>query len=85
MIKFKDFIPEASTNLLRTKTKDFESAVADMNAWLDQNRSVKIITIETLLFADIHNLDEQNQTTKGKFRDEGTMYSYQFVRLWYQD
>jgi hypothetical protein len=86
-LQMKDFEAdtESKKNLLGRRDvyyKGLDTAVASMNAWLEDN-PVEVITVETVTLPNIHS-DEEEGTVDTELSATGYALWYQFVRLWYR-
>jgi hypothetical protein len=83
-IEYRDFLPEEThrSGLFGgVEYSGFDSCVASMNRWIEDN-AVNIIRIETVTLPNIHNVAEEGSTDTELHATSHTMW-YQFVRLWY--
>ena len=83
-IEYRDFLPQETPRggiFGGVDFLDFDSCVAAMNVWLEQN-PVKVIHVETVNLPNIHNINEAGSHDTELHASSHTVW-YQFVRLWY--
>lgn len=88
MITFKDFVPEVvkGPNIWGIREMEaLEETKKKMNYWIDSERNIKIISIETVVLPNIHHPKEEGSTDPElKIRNEEAGRWYQFFRIWYK-
>lgn len=83
-VKYRDFLPAEiprSGIFGGVDYSDFNSCVAAMNVWLEEN-SVDVRNFESVTLPNIHNVAEDGTTDTELHATSHTVW-YQFVRLWY--
>ena len=83
-LKYKDFLPEQTERdsfFGGVDFSGFDSCVAEMNRWLEDN-PVDIVRVETVMLPNIFNPTEEG-TSDTELHSSGHTVWYQFVRLWY--
>ncbi len=83
-IEVQDFVPEkAKGGLFKAgKIQQFEEVVDEMNAWLAENDSIKVISVETVVLPNIHE-EEGSRDTELYTAGESHSQWYQLIRVWY--
>ncbi len=86
-ITFIDFVPKrlAKGGLLSSaRYENIEVTVRKMNQWKDENSSIEIKNIETILLPNIYNPNEEgNKDVDIRTHANMTTNWYQVIRVWY--
>lgn len=83
-IAYRDFLPQEIQRgglFGGVDFSDFQSCVAAMNHWLEQN-PVNIVHVETVTLPNMYNVYEDGSSDTELHATGHTVW-YQFVRLWY--
>lgn len=88
MITFKDFVPEVKKgpNIWgKREMEALEETQKKMNEWMEREKNIKILSIETVVLPNIHSKMEEGSTDPElKIRNEEVGKWYQFFRVWYK-
>lgn len=88
MIQFKDFVPRMLGQAGFLGEPEFETlrdALDGCNAWLDANRDVRVLNVETVVLPHVHHpLEEGSQDVNIRQNEDYTTAWNQFVRVWFE-
>lgn len=82
----KDFVPaKVKGGMFKSsKVQHFDEIVADMNKWIGENPTHKIVSVETVVLPNIHDKDEEgSEDTELWTGGESSSQWYQLIRVWY--
>ena len=89
MLKYKDFVPKqisAPGFFAAGEHESFDDAVNAANQWIEENQTIKLVNLETVVLPNIWSKWEEGSSDASIGTSGDTVSRWhQFLRCWYQE